>query len=174
MLTLNLNIFRRLHVLRRQGLNPWRHRGRKEHELPVAGSCFQQYLNVLNKAELHHFVSFVQHDFIDMLKADGLTAQMVQQTSRRADDKLGMTAQLLLLPFNILSAVNYQRGNACGLPDHGSHLCHLYGQFTGRRHDERLRHLSLRFDFFQYGQQESQCFACACLRLHDDIPAGTR
>ena len=82
-----------------------------------------------------------------------------------------MAAQLLLLPLDVLPAVDDQRAHADGFAHALRNLRDLDGQLARRRDDESLRHIGLRLDFLEDWQQEGQRLARARLRLRDAVAA---
>ena len=80
-----------------------------------------------------------------------------------------MAAQFLLLPLDILPAVDDECVHIHCRTRRLRDLGNLDGQLARRRHDECLRHGGLRLDFLEDRQQKGQRLARARLRLRDAV-----
>ena len=98
-----------------------------------------------------------------------MTAQVIEKPAGRRDDELRLLAKLILLPLDILSAVNERRSYTGRIRKHLGNACRLHGQLARRADDESLRYLGISLDAFDQGQQEGERLARARLRLHDGV-----
>ena len=94
------------HIAMSQSLYLVRHGSRKQHNLSISGHSTQNLLHILQKASTQHFICFVQHNAIGISKANGLATHMIQNTPRGTNNHMRLSPQFLLLPFNILTAIN--------------------------------------------------------------------
>lgn len=95
--------------------------------------------------------------------------QMIEQSPRRANDELGMTANFFFLSLDVLPPVDSQRANPIDGRQALRHPRDLLRQLPGRRDNQRLRHRRARFQFFQYRQKKCQRFSGAGGRLNDSV-----
>ena len=145
------------------------HGRRKERKLIVLRRVPEEGLDILDEAELQHLVSFVENNLVHAAEGECPAPHMVEQSSGRTDDELRMPAEFLLLPLDVRAAVDERRANAERRGKRLRDACDLYCQLAGRSDDERLHHCTLRFDFFQYGQEKGERLACTCLCLRNDV-----
>ena len=96
---------------------------------------------------------------------------MVKQPARSSNNQLRMTAQLVLLSFDILPAIERKRPQGKRFRKGTRHLRDLHRQFTRRRHNQDLRFIYMRLHFLHQRQQKSQRLARACRRLNNNVYA---
>ena len=133
----------------------------------------EQGLHVLDEPHLEHFIRLVKDDLIHAAEDQRSAPHMIKQPSRRADDELRMTAQLLLLPFDVRAAVDDNRADAKLCAERLSDPRNLDGKLTRGCDDKSLRDLALRFDFLKQGQEKGERLTCARLRLCNHVASRT-
>ena len=147
-----------------------RHGGREQRGLVLFRGAFENPLDVVDEAHAQHFVGFVENHGAQVVEVERLALQVVHDATRRADDDVGATGQLLQLDGVALAAVDRQHveaGQVLGVALQG--LGHLDGQFARRRQDQGLRLGQLDIDLFHQRQRESGGLAGAGLRHADHV-----
>ena len=89
-----------------------RHRGRKEHRLPLGRGLGKDFFDVLAETHVEHPVGLVEHDRRDLLERERAAFQVVHDATRRADDDLRAVAQAAQLPVVRRAAVDGQFAHA--------------------------------------------------------------
>ena len=109
---------------------------------------------------------------MDLVAADGLSAHVVHDPARRADDDLRPIFQTPDLSGNVLAAVDGQHLDTVHvfgqIPDLSGYLD---GQFPGGAKGNGLNFLVFRIDFLKQGNAESGGLAGAGLGLAHNVPA---
>ena len=156
----------KLHDARRHGC------GEKRELVILRGLC-KQGLHILDKAHLEHLVRLVEDDLVHAAESERPAPYMIKQPSRRADDELRMSAQLLLLSLDVRTTVDDNRADSELRPKRLGHVCNLDRKLACGCNDKCLRDLALRFDLLKQGQKEGERLARARLCLCDDIAPRT-
>ena len=102
-----------------------------------------------------------------------MAAQVIEKPAGRRDDELRLLSELVLLPLDVLPAVNERRSYADRIRERLGDARRLHGQLARRADDESLRDLGISLDALKQGQQEGERLARARLRLHDGVASRT-
>ena len=147
----------------------------------VTRQRFEHRFHILDEAEAHELVGFVEDDLVDLREFNRVAAQVIEKPAGRRDDELRLLAELILLPLDILSAVNERRSYAGRIRKRLGNVRRLHGQLARRADDKSLRYLGISLDAFDQGQQEGERLArarlertagiaCSCTRVASRIP----
>ena len=114
--------------------------GRREHQCPaVLAGCIENFLEILAKAHVEHFIGFVEHRGAEILEVERAAFEMVAQPPRGADNDMRAALQRAPL-FRSIHAADTGRDLGTGrLIEPGQFATHLQGEFAGRRDDQRQR-----------------------------------
>ena len=150
-----------------------RHGCRKQRGLPVFGNITQNGFDILAEAHREHFVRLIEYHHLHVVQKQGMTAHMIHQTSRRADNNLCTAPEQPDLPLDVLSAVNRRRADAFGMRREATNLItRLYSQFAGGTNHQCLHTLAmLPRNHLNGGNRKGSGFARAGLRLPDHVSA---
>ena len=134
----------------------------------------RQYgFNLVDEAHAQHFVGFVEDDTRNPAQVQRVTANMILDPARRADDGMHPAAQLAQLRIHALTAVHRQDVEALQIARIRLHrLGHLDRELPGRGEDKDLGFVQCQVKTVQRRQRECRGFAGAGLRLTDDIVSG--
>ena len=109
----------------------------------------QQFLKILTKAHVEHFVRFIEHRDSQTGKVKGAAFQMVAQAARRPDDDMCPVIERTPLAHRVHAANTGDNAGTGRLVKPGKLAADLQGQFTGWRNHQGQRggcgqHLSIR------------------------------
>ncbi len=90
------------------------------------------------KAEIQHFVHFVDHQLLDILGFQGAVHDKVDQPPRRGHDDVGPVAQFSHLAFDVLTAVNANYFDARVGRQLLNRFHNLHHKFAGGHQDQLL------------------------------------
>ncbi|MNC32571.1 hypothetical protein D3C75_809330 [compost metagenome] len=162
-------MLRILQELLGKALDVWRHCSREQHGLTFFRNKLEDGLDIFHEAHIQHFISFIQHDGLNIIQTDGLTVNVVKQTAWSTNNNLRFLLQSADLTADILSAVNCQRTKSFETGQFADFFCNLNGQLTGWRHDKRQDLFIFTGDFGNEGNTEGSCFTSTSLSLTDHV-----
>ncbi len=155
------------------------HRGREQHRVAVGRGGGEDRLDVLEEAEVEHFVGLVKHDCLGVREIQRALLRQINESARCADDDLGALRQLLDLRLVGLAAIDFDDSNVAVGRDVADIASDLLGELTGRNDDEALRLaggaqlvpavLVWADDLFDHRDTKAEGLACARLGLADDV-----
>ncbi len=102
----NLDLDRLLEMALGNGGDPERHGGGEQRRLPLFGCLFQNGVQILGKSHVEHLIGLVQHDHLNRLELQGLSADMVQRPSRRRHDDIDTALERMELRTDGLSSID--------------------------------------------------------------------
>ena len=113
------------------------HGGRKHQRAALFWRGIENKFEIFAKAQIQHFVRFIQHNGLQCFKVQRATSDMVAQTPRRADNNMGALLQRAHFLAH-LHAANAGRhfGASTGIKPF-QFAGHLQRQFARRRHNQR-------------------------------------
>src|SRR5690606_20585032 len=160
-------------VLFRDGADRVRQSGGEQHALTAFRHGLEDHFEVIHKAQLEHFVGFVEDQVLNGRQHFLVATQVVNQTTRSGHNNLCAIADSFELRAHRCTAVNgdyiYAR-HLLGISfKSGSNL---QRQLTRRRQDQRLWLTLGRVDTAENWQREGCGFTGAGLRLADHVVAG--
>ena len=160
------------HVPPREDANDRRHGGRKQGRLALTRGAAQDALDVGQKAHVQHAVRLVEHQVIDVVKAQRAATEVVQHAARRADHDVGASLQVFELASVAGAAVD--GGDADAL-DVLRNLAQLFAdldrQLARRGEHQRLRVRQRLVDALDQWDAKRGGLTRAGLRLADDVAA---
>lgn len=112
-------------------------RRREERRLGVLGERFEDRVEFVRKAQVEHFVGFVEDDRADVAKLQGPLFDVVQRAARRGDDGVGAALQGADLAAVLLPAVDRRHEHARVAAVVVERFAHLKAEFTRGREDEK-------------------------------------
>ena len=131
--------------------------------------------DIFHEAHIEHFVRFIQNHRLNVVQADRLAVDVVEQTSRRTDDDLRFLLQCADLTADVLTAINRQANeNLCNVSSFPISSADLNGKLTGRRHDERYDAVFRYRNLVHERDSEGSRFTRSCLCLTDQVGSGQR
>ncbi len=113
------------------------HGGREHQGAAVFGRGREDEFKVFGKAEVEHFIGFVQHDGTAGREVERAAFDMVAQAARRAHDDMRAAFQRALFGAVIHAAHARGQVRASGGIEPVEFAFDLQGQFAGRGHDQR-------------------------------------
>ena len=105
----DLNRFGIFHRPAHQRIDLRRDRRREQHSLPGLGHAVDDLAHVGHEAHIEHAVGLVQHQKFDIVQAQHLALQLIEQPARRCDHDIGTPAQRLILLAVSGAAVQHHR-----------------------------------------------------------------
>lgn len=165
-------MLRILQELGSQLLDVRRHRCGEQQGLAIFRYQLQDGLDIIHEAHVQHFIRFVQHDGLNIVKPDGLPVNVVKQSARCADNNLRLLFQSANLPAYILSAVNRKGADPFKSGQFADLFGNLNGELAGWRHDESDDPLFFFRDFVNKRKAECCGLTGTCLCLSDHVLSG--
>ena len=161
----HVNTLRIGHVFPRQPDSILRHGSGQQDELALFRSLIHQGFDIFSESGSQHLIRFIQYNHFYGAQIQCTATDMIQQSSRSTNDNMWISLQLLNLIFDCTSANDISRVH----PTYGSqrfqHIKDLFGQFTGRRQNQRLYFVPFRLNTLHERKKIGQCLSCAGLRF---------
>ena len=118
-----------------------------------------------------HAVSFVKDEDTDAGKIKRMAQNMVQNTSRRADDELSAPSEPVELFFVAHAAVQRDAGDAGSFKKAGGFVFHLQGELPGGHEDEGFGPGLGAGENRKHRKKITSCFAGSRAGLDHDVSA---
>ena len=171
-LGLDGNLFRLRQVLLGQATNRSRHGSREQRDLLVIRGVGKNALDILLEAHLQHLIGLVQHQETQVGNVQRALLQVVDDTTRRADDNLRTSAQTRQLHSIGLTTVDWQDLNlAQVISKRLEGVRNLQRQLTGRSKHQSLRCADGAINASQNRQRKRRGLTGTSLSQADDVAA---
>jgi hypothetical protein len=161
-----------VHIAVGEPLDRGRDGGREQRGLPAGGAEPQDALDLVDKAEIEHFVGLVEDDVAGSGEVQGAARDQVQRSPHGRHHDLGARSKPRLLRLDGLASEHSGDLNRQVLGVGPERLGHLDAELTGRRQDQRLGVARVRIDVLEHRQPEGRRLARPRLRLADHIVTG--
>ena len=143
-------------------------RGEKE-GLAGLRSASKDAFDVGPEADVEHAVGFVENDVNDIAHEEGFSFDVVDDSSRRADDDIDALAERSQLSIDRFSAVEAADVNVATLGEFLELADDLLDQFPRGSENDGLRARAARLEHFDDGNGERRGFSRARFCLADDV-----
>ncbi len=131
--------------------------------------------HVFAEAHIEHAIGFVKDADFDCVGAQRFAAQVIHNTTRRADHDMRAVAQCTHLAVDWSAAIDGHRGEAAQTRSETIDLfADLHGELTSRAEYEHLCLFTIDIDHIERGQTECGSFTRASLGEANDIFAAER
>ena len=148
-----------------------RHRRAEQHRVPVGRARLDEPLDVGQEAHVEHLVGLVEHERTDVRQVEAATVEVVEESSRCADDDVHAGLQRLRLLLVGGAAVHGDGTDAECAAD-AEVLVDLDAQLAGGDDDEGLGAARRHVDALQEGEAEGERLAGAGAGLTDQVGPG--
>ena len=115
--------------------------------------------NVLDKAHIKHFISFIKNKVFDFIKPQGSAFKMVHNASRSSDNDVYSAFKLFQLRCHSGTTVNCTQPRETSVSKRLNFAANLHGKLSGRRKNQRLRVTFVICDFLNKRKSERGCFS---------------
>ena len=161
-----------VHVALGELLDRRRHRRREERRLAPARAHPQDFLDVLDEAEVEHLVGLVEDDVAGRGEDQRAARHQVHHPADGGDDDVGAGAQLRLLGADRGAAEDGDDLDVEVLGVGAQRLRHLDAELAGRGQHDRLDLVVVGVEVLQQRQAEGGGLAGPGLGLADHVVAG--
>merc|ERR1719291_647232 len=170
LVALDQNANRVAHELARQLEHISRHGGREETNMHCRWQLLEHVVDLVLEASREHLVGLVEDEVVNVVDVQSPAVDHVEDASRRPDDKLHASAELVHVLAHVGATNAGHGGDLQVVTDRHHNLDDLRGQLSCGRHDEGLAVLHAQVDVLQ----EANCERCRLPRsrlgLSDGVP----
>ncbi len=149
-----------------------RHRCRKQHGHALFWQSGDDRFNIVNKAHIEHFVRFVKHQVFDVGGIERSSFKMVDNSPRRADNRVRFLLELFFLMVEGGLAENCGNFQPFKATDIKNIFLNLNGKFPSGGNHQGLWFVRFPVYHLTNGYGKSRRFAAAGLGFDNDIPLG--
>ena len=142
----------------------------EHHQLTIRIGALNDLLHVLDKAHLQHLIRFVKHHGVNAGQLDIAALHVIQQSSRRCNQKLRFTGERIHLLAKRLSTVDH--GNLQPFDEMrkiGQLVADLLRQLTRWSQNDLLNARIVQIDILKHRDTEAEGLAGAGRRNGDDV-----
>ena len=145
-------------------LNFAAHRGRKEQCVALGRHPVENFVDVVRKTHVKHFVGLVEHHVFHPIEHRHAALHQVYEPARCGHHHLCSTPERPNLRSNVGAAIDRKYAHAIHIARKIAQVaCNLQAQFARRAKHHRLHHSVFHINLLQHGQTIGRSLACSSL-----------
>lgn len=145
------------------------HGGREQTDLEVLGEGLEDIVDLILETARKHLIGLIEDEDLDVVGAEGVTAQKIDDTTGGTDNNVDSSVQDLLILLDVSSSNASVDLNLQVVSQVGDDLADLVGQLTSGGQDKGLDVGVGVVELLQNSKSESGSLTSSRLGLTDDI-----